>query len=130
MFSQRSRPPKPQLENATASHTVRYSKQFIRLSISLMFAFGIAVISFVYWAPWTASLTVEEALLRYPGQVDQSWRAVQVEHGQVREWRLGTLRQNPRAYGLCTASLMLSVMYCVATALWLERHRHERTNTG
>ncbi len=43
---------------------MRYSKRFIRLSISQVIGFGIAAVSFVYWAPWTAPLTVVEASQR------------------------------------------------------------------
>lgn len=106
---------------------MRYFKRFVRLSISQVFAFGIAALCFVYWAPWTAALTVEEASQRYPGQVDPSWRAVRVEHGRVSEWRLGTPRQNPWGFGVCTASLFSVVIYCIATALWMERRRKKET---
>lgn len=102
---------------------MRTSTRFLRLNISVFFAFAIAFVSFVYWAPWTTTLTVVEASKRYPGQVDPSWPAVRVEHGRVSEWRLGTPRQNPWAFSLCTASMFSALIYGFATVVWLEKHQ-------
>ncbi len=108
---------------------MRFSKRIIGLNISMFFSFAIALVSFVYWAPWTTTLTVEEASQRYPGQVSQSWRAVRVEHGRLSEWRLGTPRQNPWAFGLCTASMFSALIYCFATVIRLEQLK-KKTEQG
>jgi hypothetical protein len=104
------------------------SKRTIWLSASQLAAFAIAAFAFVYWAPWTASLPTEEAARRYPGQVNPAWRSVRIEHGRVKEWRHGTPRQNPVAYGLCTIVFLSGMTYLLATIIWLDRRRKLEPN--
>jgi hypothetical protein len=102
------------------------SKRTLWLSISQVVAFGIAAIAFLYWAPWTASITAEEAARRFPGQIDPSWRAVHVNHGVANEWRLGTPKQNPVPFALCTVALFGGVSYAVGVALVRQMRKDER----
>jgi hypothetical protein len=98
-------------------------KTVAKMSISQLLAIVIVLVCFNYWAPWTASLTVAQATKQYPGQIDPLWRAVIVEHGKVSEWRLGTPRQNPVAFGVCTAALFSALVYLIASIIWMERHK-------
>jgi hypothetical protein len=85
-----------------------------------------AVFRFIYWAPWTAAITTEEATRKFPGEVDSSWKAVHVNHGSVEEWRLGTPRQNPWAFTACTVALFGGVGYALAVALVRQKRADEK----
>src|SRR5690349_4351910 len=102
----------------------RTSKGYIWISASLFVAFVIAgIVFFLFWAPWTVAMTTEEAARLYPGQVNPSWRAVKVDHGKVSEWSLGTRKQNPVGFGLCTALLFSAGIYCVGAACWVNERQ-------
>ena len=107
---------------------MRYSKRFIWLRVSQLFAAVFAgVVLACFWVPWMTSHTTGEALQQFPGEVDPLWRAVSVDHSRVSEWRLGTPRQNPVAFGLCTAAMLSAMIYCVIIAVWMERHKKDET---
>ncbi len=104
---------------------MRNSRPNTWLSASQLVSFGIAAVAFIYWAPWTASITTGEAARRFPGQVDLSWKAVQVNHGVVSEWRFGTPKQNPVAFTFCTVALFGGVGYAVGVALFRQMRKDE-----
>jgi hypothetical protein len=103
---------------------MRNSKRIFWLRASQLLASLFAGIAFAcFWVPWMTSQTAEDAIKQYPGKVDASWRAVNVSHSHVSEWRLGTPRQNPIAFGLCTSFMLLAAIYGAAIGIWIERHK-------
>ncbi len=72
---------------------------------------------FFCWAPWEAAVPREEALARFPGQVGAGWQAVTINHGVVREWKLGTVSQNPVGFALCTV-LLASLLGALFWSVW------------
>ena len=70
---------------------------------------AVAAYTFFIWAPWSTAIPTGEAAKRFPGQIDPTWRAVTVNHGQPQECPWGTPPENPVWYGLCTTLLLVSV---------------------
>jgi len=77
--------------------------------IAAVFHLTLLFPSFVLWAPWSCAIPTARAAELYPGQVDPRWRAVQVNHGVVSEWRWGTPRENPLGFAACTSVFAFSL---------------------
>jgi hypothetical protein len=99
------------------------SKRLVWLNVFQFVAIVIAVIAFAFWAPWASSLTAEEAAKKYPGQINPSWHAVTVNHGTIREWRLGTPGQNPVGFSFCSVALFSGIACLIASAWYYEKHK-------
>jgi hypothetical protein len=100
-----------------------HPKRYIWLSVFQVIAIICALVAFYFWAPWFSSLSADEATAKFPGRVASSWRAVTVQHGNIREWRLGTPSQNPVGFSLCTVVLFSAVVYLVGSTYYIRKHK-------
>lgn len=70
--------------------------------------------SFMWLAAWLAAERREDALAKFGKPVPEDWPYVVVEHGEVKEWKLGTVRDNPFGFGACAAVFLGAAAVFVA----------------
>jgi hypothetical protein len=79
------------------------------------------LVAFVRVAPWPTAMSTAEAEVKWPGQIDPSWRAVSPNHGRPQEWPHGTVADNPGAFAAWVAGLVAGVAgvwFCYGRLRW------------
>ena len=72
-------------------------RALVWVAAGLVCFLALALILFTI-VPWITAMSPQEALARWPEGVRPEWRAVIVDHGQPKEWALGTASANPGAF--------------------------------
>ena len=80
---------------------------------------------FIVWAPWLSAIPKLEAINLYHEKVMPTWNAVVVEHGEIKEWKFGTVNQNPLGFTVCSIILFGIVGFL----LWSAWHSHRLNKT-
>ncbi len=78
---------------------------------------------FCCWIEWLGAMTRETALDHFPGQSLSNCLAFIDDHGRLREWRLGTITQNPVSIGGCTTALVAVLGFLISSAFYVEKQR-------
>jgi hypothetical protein len=72
---------------------------------------------FFAWAPWLAAIPASEAISLYGEKIPTTWKAVVMDHGQIHQWKLGTIEQNKISFTVC--SLMLAaILAFIFWSIW------------
>ena len=67
---------------------------------------SLVVHAFIRVVQWPFAMPPERAEAKWPGQIDQSWRAVVSDHGRPKEWPLGTVADNPAWFAAWAVALL------------------------
>jgi hypothetical protein len=91
------------------------------LSIAQVLVALVMMLAFFSWAPWLTAISREEAIELYHQPIPSDWNAVVMGHGQLSNFRWGTLHDNPWGFALCTVLVFGGWLFLVLTAWWVGR---------
>lgn len=84
----------------------------------------VTMLAFCTWAPWMAAISREEAVVRYQQPIPVEWKAVVMGHGQIANFRWGTLHENPWGFALCTLVVFAGWLFLVLSVRYTRRSAH------
>jgi hypothetical protein len=90
----------------------------IKIISVLQIIFAIAMFPvFFAWAPWLAAIPASKAISLYGEKIPTTWKAVVMDHGQIHQWKLGTIEQNTIGFIVCSL-ILATILTFLFWSIW------------
>jgi len=101
------------------------SKTF-KYGIAGIASWCVAIYFFTLVAPWTTAVEVRELEARYAAEAHPSWNAAVTGHGRVKEWKRGTIQENPVGFWAAFTGMLCAAGISVAMAVMDAKQRRRK----